>query len=76
MRAKAEGRALADGEIVPACAAACPARAITFGDLLDPASRVAKLAATGRGFKLLEELGVKPAVTYLAHISNRPGREG
>ena len=70
MRAKVEGRSVRDGEIVPACAAACPAEAIVFGDLDDPESRASKLAGSGRGYKVLEELGVRPAVTYLAEIKN------
>ncbi|MBI4861463.1 MAG: 4Fe-4S dicluster domain-containing protein [Candidatus Riflebacteria bacterium] len=75
-RAKVEGRTLGDGEIVPACAAACPARAIVFGDLKDPSSRVARLSLDERGYKVLEELGAKPSVTYLARISNSLGGRG
>ncbi len=68
--AKGEGRSVRDGEIVPACAAACPARAIVFGDLKDPRSAVSKLSRSDRGFKVLAELGVKPSVTYLADLRN------
>jgi Fe-S-cluster-containing dehydrogenase component/anaerobic selenocysteine-containing dehydrogenase len=75
LQAKADGRTVRDGEITPACAAACPAQAIVFGDLLDPASEVSRLAASDRGYKVLEELGVKPAVTYLANLTN-PAVEG
>lgn len=63
--AQADGRAVADGEVVPACAQACPADAIIFGDLSNPASRVSELARSGRGAKLLEELGTEPKVTFL-----------
>jgi molybdopterin-containing oxidoreductase family iron-sulfur binding subunit len=66
--ARAEGRPVADGEIVPACAQTCPTQAITFGDANDPASRVSRLARGPRGFKALEELGTQPAVTYLARV--------
>ncbi len=74
-RAKLEGRPIRDGEIRPACAAACPAEAIIFGDLKDPESKVSKLSGSDRGYRVLEELGVKPAVTYLADIKN-PSGEG
>jgi molybdopterin-containing oxidoreductase family iron-sulfur binding subunit len=67
------GRPLRDGDIEPACAAACPARAIVFGDLRDPDSRVSKLAASDRGYRVLEELGVRPSVTYLADLTNPAG---
>jgi molybdopterin-containing oxidoreductase family iron-sulfur binding subunit len=48
-----------------ACAATCPTRAITFGDLNDPESEVSKLSESPRAMKLLKELGTKPKVTYL-----------
>jgi molybdopterin-containing oxidoreductase family iron-sulfur binding subunit len=70
MRAKAGHRPVRDGEITPACAAACPAEAIVFGDLKDPASKVARLSASNRGHKVLEDLGVRPAITYLANLWN------
>jgi molybdopterin-containing oxidoreductase family iron-sulfur binding subunit len=64
-RALAEQRDLSPGEYVPACAEACPARAITFGDLSDPGSEVSRLARSPRAFRLQEELGTKPKVIYL-----------
>ena len=63
--AKAENRAIADGTLQPACAQACPTTALVFGDLSDPESRVARLAKSPRGSKLLEDLGGEPNVTYL-----------
>jgi molybdopterin-containing oxidoreductase family iron-sulfur binding subunit len=48
-----------------ACAEACPARAIVFGDLSDPGSDVSRLARSPRAFRLQEELGTKPKVIYL-----------
>ena len=52
-----------DGDVVTACEAACPAQAIVFGDVNDPASRVAKLKASERSYGLLTELQTKPRTT-------------
>jgi Fe-S-cluster-containing dehydrogenase component len=70
LRSNVEGRAIRDGEIKPACAVACPAQAIVFGDVHDPQSKVSKLSKQNRGYRMLEELGIKPSVTYLTDISN------
>jgi molybdopterin-containing oxidoreductase family iron-sulfur binding subunit len=70
--AKRRGAAYADGDAVTACQQSCPAGAISFGDLNDPASAVSRRAADGRGYQVLAELNVKPAVTYLADVRNRP----
>ncbi len=66
--AHSEGRPVRDGEVTPACAQACPAYAITFGRLDDPESRVSKLAKDGRAYRMLEELGTQPRITYLREI--------
>jgi Fe-S-cluster-containing dehydrogenase component len=60
-----EGRALRDGDVVPACVQTCPPSALVFGDLNDPNSQVAKLAVNPRAFRLLEELGTEPSIYYL-----------
>jgi molybdopterin-containing oxidoreductase family iron-sulfur binding subunit len=73
--AEREKRHLDDKDVVPACASACPASAIVFGDISNPASEVAKLSRSNRGFHVLEELGTKPAITYLAALQN-PSGEG
>jgi molybdopterin-containing oxidoreductase family iron-sulfur binding subunit len=73
--ARAAGRPLREGDVEPACAAACPAGAIVFGDLRDPSSRVSKLALSDRGYRVLEELGIRPSVTYLADLTNPAGPE-
>ncbi len=69
--ARMEHRELVDGEIAPACQQACPAQAITFGDLKDPESQVSKLTEERepRPYHMLEELNTRPAVTYLKRIT-------
>jgi Fe-S-cluster-containing dehydrogenase component len=74
-QAKSEGRSVVDGEVVPACAQACPTEAIIFGRLDDPESEVSQLARNGRSVKLLEDLGTLPSVTYLKGGSSY-GRNG
>jgi molybdopterin-containing oxidoreductase family iron-sulfur binding subunit len=71
--AKAEGRPVADGEVVPACAQTCPTDAIVFGNLRDPNSRVSRLARSGRSYHVLEELNTRPAITYLEEVVRGPG---
>ncbi len=69
--AKREGRELKDGDIRTACQQSCPSGAIVFGDLDDPDSRISRMRRDGRAFRVLAELGVEPAVTYLSLVRNR-----
>jgi len=73
-QAKLDGRdSVADGAVVPACQQTCPAGAIVFGDIRDPASRVREVAQSERGYHVLGDLNTRPAVTYLKKIRNVAG---
>jgi molybdopterin-containing oxidoreductase family iron-sulfur binding subunit len=66
-----EGKQIKVGdELQTACQQSCPARAIIFGNLNDPDSKVSKLKALSRNYSLLGELNTRPRTTYLAEISN------
>jgi len=68
--AKRENRPIRDGEVVTACQQACPTKAITFGDIVDPESHVAKLRASPLNYAMLSELATFPRTTYLARVTN------
>jgi molybdopterin-containing oxidoreductase family iron-sulfur binding subunit len=64
-QAKDEKRLVKDGEVVPACAQTCPTGAITFGNLMDPNSRVSQLAKSKGAYRIQELLGTEPAIYYI-----------
>jgi menaquinone reductase, iron-sulfur cluster-binding subunit len=70
-QAAVEKRRQLPGEYNTACAEACPAQAISFGDLADPTSEVARLSRSPRAFRLLESLGTRPKVIYLTEGEGR-----
>ena len=70
IRARNEGRAIRDGEVQTACQQSCPAGAIAFGNLIDLKSRVAQLKHDERNYVLLEELNLRPPLSYMAKVRN------
>ena len=70
IQSKREERTIRDGEVLTACQAVCPTEAIVFGDINDPASKVAKLKASPLNYSVLAELNTRPRTTYLAAVRN------
>jgi molybdopterin-containing oxidoreductase family iron-sulfur binding subunit len=65
-----DGRAINDGEIVPACEQSCPAEAIVFGNIRDENSRVSQVVSSERTYRVLDELlNTQPAVHYLRKVT-------
>jgi molybdopterin-containing oxidoreductase family iron-sulfur binding subunit len=60
-----------DGGVVTACQAACPTRAIGFGDLNRADSKVNALRHEPHHYAMLGHLGTRPRTTYLARLTNR-----
>ena len=65
-----ENREIRDGDIVTACQQACPTDAITFGNINDKASRVAKRKAEERDYQVLADLNFRPRTSYMAGVNN------
>jgi anaerobic selenocysteine-containing dehydrogenase/Fe-S-cluster-containing dehydrogenase component len=74
--ARIEERPLRDGEIVTACQQACPARAISFGDMKRPDSAMMRRRDDNqlRGYRSLAELNTKPAIVYLRDLYREKGK--
>jgi molybdopterin-containing oxidoreductase family iron-sulfur binding subunit len=70
IEADKENRGIRDGEIQTACQQACPAQVITFGNINDKNSRVAKLRADERTYQVLADLNTRPRTTYVAAVIN------
>lgn len=70
IKTEKENRRVRDGEILTACQQVCPTQAITFGDLNQPTSKVAKLQALPRNYGLLDDLNTRPRTTYLGYVRN------
>ena len=73
--AGAAGRTVADGELQPACAQACPTDALIFGNWKDQNSRINRLARDQRNYQLLGHLGTQPNVVYLKKVDPNASAE-
>ncbi len=70
IEADKENRAIRDGEIVTACQQACPTSAITFGNLNDAGSKVARAKRQERDYPVLADLNFRPRTSYTAGVTN------
>ena len=72
LKAKMENRTLGGDEVTTACAQACPTKAITFSNVHDHTSTVARIRKDNpnRLFYVLEQIHTLPNVSYLAKIRN------
>jgi molybdopterin-containing oxidoreductase family iron-sulfur binding subunit len=65
-----DDKRIADGEVVPACAQACPTEAIVFGDLNDAGARVTAWKKEPLSYGMLEDLNTRPRTTYMGRLAN------
>jgi MoCo/4Fe-4S cofactor protein with predicted Tat translocation signal len=72
LQAKRESRPMVDSDVKVACQQACAGGCITFGNVNDPNSEVAKIRRDNpnRTFHVLEPLHVLPSISYLAKVRN------
>jgi MoCo/4Fe-4S cofactor protein with predicted Tat translocation signal len=74
IEAKLKATKIGDGDnqirVTTACAQACPTEAITFGNIIETNSDVAKLRGSDLNYGLLSELNTKPRTTYLGRVRN------
>ena len=68
--AREQKREVNGENVKTACQDACPAYAIEFGDIHNKDNKVFKNSEHELGYKVLEELNVKPNITYLAKLRN------
>ncbi len=69
--AKKAGTPIVDGSIKTACQSACPTNAIMFGDANDENAEISKWRNDDKNYVLLEEVGIKPTVSYLLKVRNQ-----
>jgi molybdopterin-containing oxidoreductase family iron-sulfur binding subunit len=65
-----QSRELNGDNIKTACQEACPTNAIVFGDLTKKDSDIVKHRNHELGYHVLEEINVRPNVTYIAKLRN------
>ncbi len=71
IEARSQGLQVDDGAVQTACQQSCPASAIVFGDMNDSDSKIHAALDNPRRYRVLEELNVRPSVSYLRVVKNR-----
>jgi MoCo/4Fe-4S cofactor protein with predicted Tat translocation signal len=74
LKAKKENRPIADSDTSVACAQACPANAIVFGNVNNKDAEINKVRADGKSriYFVLEQLHTLPNISYMAKVRNSP----
>ena len=74
IEAKLSGTKVGDGEndvrVQTACQQSCPTQAISFGNIIETDSEVARLRQDDLNYGVLSEMNTKPRTTYLGRIRN------
>ena len=70
-----DGRQIIGENVKTACQVACPTDAIVFGDTNAKDSELYKYRTHSLGYHVLQELNVRPNVTYLAKLRNTYSEE-
>jgi MoCo/4Fe-4S cofactor protein with predicted Tat translocation signal len=65
-----ENRNVRDGEVVTACQQACPASAITFGNMNDKKSKLSADRDQQRSYQVIADINTRPRTTYVAAVLN------
>jgi len=65
-----QGRDIKGEDVKTACQEACPADAIVFGDMNDKKSELTKFREHNLGYTLLDEIKIRPNITYMAKLRN------
>lgn len=65
-----ESRSIDGDKVKTACQEGCPSSAIVFGDLSKKNSEITKYRNHELGYHVLEEINVRPNVTYIAKLRN------
>lgn len=78
LNAKKENRKLEDSDTYVACANACPADAIVFGNVNNASSMINKVRGENKNrmFFVLEQIHTLPNISYMAKVRNSPTVEG